>query len=118
MHTGFGALTSLVKLQASFNPLQHLPDGLFSLPRLELFRLAVGQLPMWPTAADLAARRSLPSLAWCSLGHNPAAAPVPPLPAALPRVRRADLEVGTKLGQGASGEVFKGKCSADAVDCC
>jgi hypothetical protein len=52
----------------------------------------------------------LPRLAWCSLGSNPAAAGVPALPE-LPRVRVADIQLGTKLGQGASGEVFNGEAS-------
>lgn len=50
----------------------------------------------------------LPRLAWCSLGSNPAAAGTPALPD-LPRVRVSDLEIGSKLGQGASGEVFEGE---------
>jgi hypothetical protein len=45
---GFGALSSLVKLQASFNPFETLPADMFQLPRLEMFRLAVGALDKWP----------------------------------------------------------------------
>ena len=45
---GFGGLRSLVKLQASYNPFETLPDDLWQLPALELFRLAVGQLKHWP----------------------------------------------------------------------
>lgn len=48
MCTGFGNLRSLVKLQASYNPLESLPQDLWQLPALELFRLAVGNLPQWP----------------------------------------------------------------------
>jgi hypothetical protein len=44
---GFGALTALVKLQASYNPLTSLPPDMWQLPSLELFRLAVGRLPQW-----------------------------------------------------------------------
>lgn len=44
---GFGSLKSLVKLQASYNPFEFLPDGLWDLPALELFRLAVGDLQHW-----------------------------------------------------------------------
>lgn len=103
---GFGSLASLVKLQASFNPFTHLPADLWQLPELELFRLAVGELQQWP--AGLAEAGSLPKLAWCSIGRNPAAVDVPAVPAALPRVERQALQVGEKLGQGASGEVFLG----------
>jgi hypothetical protein len=46
---GFGSLLSLVKLQASYNPLETLPDDMWGgLPALELFRLAVGHLSHWP----------------------------------------------------------------------
>jgi hypothetical protein len=46
---GFGSLRSLVKLQASYNPLEALPDDMWEgLPALELFRLAVGHLNHWP----------------------------------------------------------------------
>ena len=46
---GFGRLSSLVKLQASFNPFTHLPASLFDgLKELEMFRLAVGKLQQWP----------------------------------------------------------------------
>jgi hypothetical protein len=52
---------------------------------------------------------SLPKLAWCSIGRNPAAVAVPAVPAELPRVDRQTLQIGQKLGQGASGEVFLGE---------
>ncbi|KAF8062034.1 Zadh2 [Scenedesmus sp. PABB004] len=110
---GFGQLRSLVKLQASFNPFESLPADLFGLPELELFRLAVGHLAEWP--AGLGEAGGLPKLAWCSLGRNPAARAVPALPAHLPRVRRAELEIGAKLGQGASGEVFVGRWAGREV---
>lgn len=51
---GFGSLKSLVKLQASYNPFETLPDDMWQLPALELFRLAVGHLKKWP--ADLGAQ--------------------------------------------------------------
>lgn len=51
LFVGFGNLKSLVKLQASFNPFTHLPDDMWQLPQLEMFRLAVGHLDKWP--ADL-----------------------------------------------------------------
>lgn len=37
-----------MKLQASYNPFESLPDDLWDLPALELFRLAVGDLRHWP----------------------------------------------------------------------
>jgi hypothetical protein len=109
---GFGALESLVKLQASFNPWTSLPLDLLRLPKLELFRLAAGTLPAWPesSGADGAGGAStLPSLAWCSLGGNPAAARVPSTEG-VRAVDVSDLEIDrTKpLGEGASGECFRG----------
>jgi hypothetical protein len=50
---GFGKLRSLVKLQASYNPFESLPDDLGELPNLELFRLAVGQLKQWPAGTGV-----------------------------------------------------------------
>lgn len=48
----------------------------------------------------------LPSLAWCSLGGNPAAVDVPDLPAHLPELTLEHLQLADVcLGDGASGEV-------------
>lgn len=102
-----------MKLQASFNPFESLPDSLWRLPRLEMFRLAVGRLQQWPDG--LAESGALPKLAWCSLGSNPAALPAQPLPESLPRVTLEQLQVGEKLGAGASGEVFTGALLVLAV---
>jgi hypothetical protein len=108
---GFGALASLVKLQASFNPWAKLPADVLNLPRLELFRLAAGDLPDWPRPApgSPGAPGLPPSLAWCSLGGNPAAAPLPPI-GELPLIDLSEVEVdrATPLGEGASGECFRG----------
>lgn len=60
----------------------------------------------------LSAAGGLPKLAWCSIGRNPAAVAVPPIPATLPHVEKQQLVIGQKLGQGASGEVFLGECAA------
>ncbi|KAI8475016.1 MAG: hypothetical protein J3K34DRAFT_517665 [Monoraphidium minutum] len=118
---GFGGLTSLVKLQASFNPWRALPPGLLSLPRLELFRLAAGGLPAWPGAGAGAPAAAgggchLPALAWCSLGDNPAAAPVPPTDG-VRVVELSELEVDRvrPLGEGASGECFRAKLDGQDV---
>lgn len=71
---GFGSLSSLVKLQASFNRFTHLPADLLRLPRLELMRVAVCQLEHLPPALHHGAHGGdptvLPRLAWFSLGGN------------------------------------------------
>lgn len=59
-HAGFGQLRSLVKLQASFNAFTLLPDDMWQLPELELFRLAVCHLQEWPARlAEAGAQRRL-----------------------------------------------------------
>jgi hypothetical protein len=45
---GFGSLSQLVKLQASFNPLTSLPADFYQLPALELARFAVSDFAAWP----------------------------------------------------------------------
>ncbi len=75
---GFGSLTSLVKLQASFNSLTHLPPDLLQLPRLELMRVAVCAMDSLPSQLFDPESNALPSLAWFSLSGNGACAPVPP----------------------------------------
>ncbi|GBF96205.1 hypothetical protein Rsub_08750 [Raphidocelis subcapitata] len=115
---GFGALASLVKLQASFNPLAKLPADILNLPRLELFRLAAGDLPDWPRPAGGSPGASglPPALAWCSMGGNPAAAPLPRI-GELPLVDVSEVEVDRQkpLGEGASGECFRATFRGERV---
>lgn len=96
-----GGCTSLVKLQASFNRLRGLPAELGRLPRLEMLRVASCEIEEVP-----AALRDAPRLAWMSLASNPVCRAVSPRKP--PSVRLADLNLGRKLGDGASGEVFLG----------
>ncbi|KAL4442982.1 hypothetical protein ABPG77_008473 [Micractinium sp. CCAP 211/92] len=96
-----GGCTSLVKLQASFNRLRGLPAELGRLPRLEMLRVASCEIEEVP-----AALRDAPKLAWMSLASNPACRAVSPRKP--PSVRLSDLNLGRKLGDGASGEVFLG----------
>jgi hypothetical protein len=63
MWPGFGTLSSLVKLQASFNPFTHLPRDMFQhLKELEMFRLAVGKLQHWPNGLAEAGTESTGSV--------------------------------------------------------
>jgi hypothetical protein len=94
-----GCMTSLVKLQASFNRLKLLPAELGSLPRLEMVRVASCQIEAVPAALGLA-----PKLAWMSLASNPCCRPLAPRKP--PVVGLSDLTMGLKVGDGASGEVF------------
>lgn len=66
---GFGGLKSLVKLQASYNPFESLPNDMCQLPALELFRLAVGHLPQWPAQLGEIRLRACLLVALLDTGH-------------------------------------------------
>ena len=98
-----GACASLAKLQASHNPaLAALPAELAALPALELLRVACCAIEEVPPALGAA-----PALAWLSLAGNPVCARAAPRRGAAPAVAMEELEMGRKLGDGASGEVFE-----------
>ena len=59
--------------QASFNELYELPEGMGSLPRLELMRVACNRISAVPDSFA-----GLDALAWFSLSGNPACSPPPP----------------------------------------
>ncbi|KAG2439459.1 hypothetical protein HXX76_004814 [Chlamydomonas incerta] len=103
---GMSACTSLVKLQASFNAFTNLPTCLLHLPRLELLRVAVCSIQSLPPQL-LQDAAAMPRLAWFSVAGNPVC-PGPPCAApGLPVVAPEELELGQKLGDGASGDVFR-----------
>lgn len=97
-----GHCMALVKLQASHNNLRSLPRSLGMLPRLELLRVACCEITQVP--ADLDAARCL---AWMSLAANPMCHMQSPRKPSVPIVPMKDVEIGRKLGDGASGEVFE-----------
>ncbi|CAI6000746.1 unnamed protein product [Closterium sp. NIES-64] len=96
-----GCCTNLVKLQASFNELYALPDTIGHLSRLELLRLAANNLHALPSSLAL-----LPRLAWLSLASNPLCPPLPPHHEGVEDIPFGDLQLGRKLGDGASGDVY------------
>lgn len=69
-----------------------------SLPRLELFRVAVNAITEVPPQFA-----GMDSLAWLSLGGNPVCPPAPPPHGAIEHIEALEVEVGEKLGDGASG---------------
>ena len=97
-----GCCSALVKVQASHNALKSLPTSLGSLSHLEMLRVACCDISDVPTAAAAA-----PALAWFSLAGNPACKVPSPRRSSLPIVSIVDVEIGRKLGDGASGEVFE-----------
>ncbi|GIL88583.1 hypothetical protein Vretimale_19082 [Volvox reticuliferus] len=110
---GMSHCTSLVKLQASFNAFPALPSCLLHLPNLELLRVAVCAIRTLPPG--LLEDGAMPRLAWFSMAGNPVC-PDPPAPAPdLPEVEVDDLDLGMKLADGASGEVFRAVWRGDLV---
>jgi hypothetical protein len=104
-----GERPALQKLMLAGNRLKTLPEGLARAQRLELLRLSVNAfevLPPWLTR--------LPRLAWLALAGNPlgwrAVAPAP-----LPRIAWSSLRLGERLGEGASGHVFRAQVGAEAA---
>ena len=96
--------------QASFNLLKALPESLGGLASLELLRVASCEIREVP--ASLAA---LHRLAWLSLSGNPAGQAASPRKLAPPEVPISDLTLHEKLGDGASGEVFRATWAGQAV---
>jgi hypothetical protein len=94
-----GERPALQKLMLAGNRLHTLPSSLQQCQRLELLRLAANHFTDFPSWLW-----SLPSLAWLALAGNPAT----PLPAPPPHATTpwSELQLGPRLGEGASGEIF------------
>lgn len=117
-----GRRPDLQKLLLAGNRLRGLPEGLAGAGRLELIRLAANRfeaLPGWLP--------ELPSLAWASFAGNPCEPAMPERSAA--PVPWSELELGERLGEGASGivhaarwqrrpvalKLFKGAMTSDGL---
>jgi hypothetical protein len=104
-----GERPALQKLMLAGNRLKALPEGLAQAQRLELLRLSANAfeaLAPWLTR--------LPRLAWLALAGNPLGwHTVDPVP--LPSVRWSQLQVGERLGEGASGHIFHAQVGAEAA---
>jgi hypothetical protein len=100
-----GRCGQLQKLMLAGNRLDALPDTLAQCGRLELLRIAANRLaglPGWLAA--------LPRLSWLAYAGNPfcehiEAAAVAAAPAAA--IDWSDLTVGERLGEGASGVIYR-----------
>jgi Protein kinase domain len=117
-----GRCVELQKLMLAGNQLTALPADLAACTRLELIRLAANQLPELPSWL-----LALPHLAWLAYAGNPC---VPPAesPAVVP-IPWAELTLGERLGEGASGviqraiwrgapvalKLFKGAMTSDGL---
>lgn len=95
-----GRLHKLQKCALAGNAISRLPDEMAKCKELELLRLSANQieeLPSWLLR--------LPKLSWLAFSGNPCAkAQKPPLE----EVAYEELELHERLGEGASGEIFKG----------
>ncbi|MDO8990189.1 MAG: leucine-rich repeat-containing protein kinase family protein [Sideroxyarcus sp.] len=107
-----GRCGRLQKLMLSGNRLQHLPDEMAACTNLELLRIAANrftQLPGWLF--------SLPRLAWLAYAGNPCsdaaeAASMASLP--ITHIDWHTLELHEKLGEGASGIIYRAHPKSDA----
>ena len=97
-----GNCARLQKLMLAGNQLEDLPEAMGGCVGLELLRISANRftaLPEWLL--------QLPRLTWLAFGGNlVSTAPRAPGPAGA-RLQWADLELGEKLGEGASGVIHK-----------
>lgn len=95
-----GKLSNLKKCMLASNRLKRLPEAMRHCSKLELLRISMNELEEFPKFL-----MSMPMLSWVAVYGNPfCATPGEPK---LPVVNMKALELGEKLGEGASGEVFK-----------
>jgi hypothetical protein len=95
-----GRRPQLQKLMLAGNRLRSLPPSLEGAGSLELLRLSANRfeaLPAWLPA--------LPRLAWIAWAGNPLDGEAAPAP--VPRVAWDALDLGSCLGEGASGRIFR-----------
>jgi hypothetical protein len=95
-----GRCTRLRKLMLAGNRLTRLPDEMSSCTALELVRLAANRLASLPSWLF-----ELPHLAWLAIGSNPLSKPPPPT--SCPLIPWSDITLHEKLGEGASGVIYK-----------
>lgn len=102
-----GQLQRLQKLALAGNRLTSLPASMAQCHNLELVRLSANQLQALPNWV-----LKLPKLTWLAFAGNPFSHTlVDPHAdvASVPNVTLADIELGKKLGEGASGIIYQGR---------
>ena len=112
--TSIGKLSSLRKLMLSGNLLTTIPRELSNCRQLELIRLASNKLsdiPRWLL--------NLPRLSWLAISGNPIPATEYTPETSLPEININDIELHEKLGEGASGIIYKArvKCNPTIPAC-
>ena len=100
-----GRCTELQKLMLAGNRLRELPEPLAQCTKLELLRIAANELTALP-----AWLLRLPRLAWLAYAGNPFCAAAEAAAAARHPARTiawAELEIAERLGEGASGAIYR-----------
>lgn len=96
-----GNCDRLQKTALAGNCLKSLPDEMANCRNLELLRISANQLPQFPEWL-----LSLPKLAWLAFAGNPFSERFKH-EHNLPEINWYDLELKEKLGEGASGHIYK-----------
>ncbi|QDL52994.1 leucine-rich repeat-containing protein kinase family protein [Rhodoferax aquaticus] len=103
-----GQCTQLQKLMLAGNQLTHLPAALAHCTQLELVRISANRFAAFPEVL-----LTLPNLAWLAVAGNPMcesdAMPVPP---EVPQIAWTQLRLGPRVGQGASGVIYRAEWDA------
>ena len=97
-----GKLTYLQKCMLSGNELTTLPKTFSQCKNLELLRIAANQLRTFPTEL-----LDLPKLSWLAYGGNPFCDKHPSCATPLQEITWDNITIKEKLGEGASGTIFK-----------
>ncbi|WP_410499086.1 leucine-rich repeat-containing protein kinase family protein [Chitinibacter sp. S2-10] len=104
-----GHCAQLQKLMLAGNRLTALPASLAGCSQLELIRIAANRFAALPEVV-----LHLPRLAWLAYAGNPFCAELERR-AAMHQIDWNELEIGVKLGEGASGQIYQARHGANHV---
>ncbi len=99
-----GKCSRMQKLMLAGNQLTALPETLTQCTRLELLRISANQLTQFPYFL-----LSMPRLAWLACSGNPFCVPLVVQPTTY--IPWHNISIGQKLGEGASGTIFRARLS-------
>jgi hypothetical protein len=108
-----GRCTQLQKLMLAGNQLRALPQTLAACTRLELLRIAANRLAALPDWLV-----ELPRLSWLAYAGNPFCAnseTAVPSNAFIANIRWDDLQLQHKLGEGASGVIYRAEWQRNGI---
>ena len=104
-----GNCSHLQKVALAGNRLRSLPKGLANCQQLELLRISANQLTEMP-----AWLLQMPRLAWLAFAGNPLSADDEAVSVPAPSIAWSSLSLGNKLGEGASGVIYRAHWQAEA----